>query len=81
MMEQPLKIGIAGTGRMGAAIAARLLDRGHAVTVWNRTPAKTESLAAAGAMVAPTPRELSTAARHDHHHAYQRRGNRRRVSG
>jgi 3-hydroxyisobutyrate dehydrogenase len=61
-MEQPLKIGIAGTGRMGAAIAARLLDRGHAVTVWNRTPEKTGSLAAAGAMVAATPRELSSAA-------------------
>jgi 3-hydroxyisobutyrate dehydrogenase len=57
-----LKIGIAGTGRMGAAIAARLLDRGHAVTVWNRTPEKTVSLAAAGAIVAATPRELSTAA-------------------
>jgi 3-hydroxyisobutyrate dehydrogenase len=62
MMEQPLKIGIAGTGRMGAAIAARLLARGHAVTVWNRTAEKTRSLAAAGATVAATPQELSTAA-------------------
>ena len=47
---------------MGAAIAARLLDRGHAVTVWNRTAEKTRSLAAAGATVAATPQELSTAA-------------------
>jgi 3-hydroxyisobutyrate dehydrogenase len=62
MMEQPLQIGIAGTGRMGAAIAARLLDRGHAVMVWNRTAEKTRSLAAAGATVAATPQELSTAA-------------------
>jgi 3-hydroxyisobutyrate dehydrogenase len=62
MMEQTLQIGIAGTGRMGAAIAARLLDGGHAVTVWNRTPGKTDALAAGGAMVAATPRELSTAA-------------------
>jgi 3-hydroxyisobutyrate dehydrogenase len=62
MMEQPLKIGIAGTGRMGAAIAARLLARGHAVTVWNRTAEKTRSLAAAAATVAATPQELSTAA-------------------
>ena len=62
MQEDPLQIGIAGTGRMGAAIAARLLDRGHAVMVWNRTADKTKALAAAGATVAATPRELSTAA-------------------
>jgi 3-hydroxyisobutyrate dehydrogenase len=62
MVEDPLQIGIAGTGRMGAAIAARLLDRGHSVTVWNRSPAKTKPLADAGAMVAPTPQALSTAA-------------------
>jgi 3-hydroxyisobutyrate dehydrogenase len=61
-MEDPLQIGIAGTGRMGAAIAARLLARGHAVMVWNRTTEKTTPLAAAGATVAATPRELSTAA-------------------
>src|SRR6266702_922125 len=60
-MEDPLQIGIAGTGRMGAAIAARLLDRGHAVMVWNRTAEKTRSLAAAGATVAATPQALSTA--------------------
>ena len=55
-----MKIGIAGTGRMGAAIAARLLARGRVVTVWNRTPQKTQALATAGAAVAATPRELST---------------------
>jgi len=32
-----MKIGMAGTGRMGAAIAQRLAGRGHQVTVWNRT--------------------------------------------
>ena len=32
-----MKIGIAGTGRMGTAIAQRLLDVGHEVSVWNRT--------------------------------------------
>jgi len=61
-MEDPLQIGIAGTGRMGAAIAARLLDRGHSVTVWNRSPGKTKPLADAGATVAPTPQALSTVA-------------------
>jgi 3-hydroxyisobutyrate dehydrogenase len=61
-MELPLKIGIAGTGRMGAALAGRLLGVGHAVTVWNRTAAKTKALAAAGATVATTPRELASGA-------------------
>src|SRR5256885_806916 len=32
-----MKIGIAGTGRMGTAIAQRLLELGHEVRVWNRT--------------------------------------------
>lgn len=50
-----MKIGIAGTGRMGAAIAQRLLGLGHEVTVWNRTAEKTRPLAAAGARVAATP--------------------------
>jgi len=30
-------LGWLGTGRMGAAMAARLLKAGHPVTVWNRT--------------------------------------------
>ncbi len=55
-----MQIGIAGTGRMGAAIATRLLDRRHTVVVWNRTAEKTGALAAAGATVVATPRELST---------------------
>jgi 3-hydroxyisobutyrate dehydrogenase len=56
-----LKIGIAGTGRMGAAIAQRLLSLGHEVTVWNRTAEKTRPLAAAGAKVAATPAQLAAA--------------------
>jgi 3-hydroxyisobutyrate dehydrogenase len=57
-----MKIGIAGTGRMGAAVAARLLDLGHEITVWNRTPGKTAALEAAGAKAAPTPAALAAAA-------------------
>jgi 3-hydroxyisobutyrate dehydrogenase len=56
-----LKIGVAGTGRMGAAIAQRLLSLGHEVTVWNRTAEKTRPLAAAGATVAATPTQLAAA--------------------
>ena len=50
-----MKIGVAGTGRMGAAIAQRLMTLGHEVTVWNRTIEKAQALAAAGAKVAATP--------------------------
>jgi len=53
-----MKIGIAGTGRMGAAMALRLMEVGHELTVWNRTPEKTKPLAAAGAKVAATPAAL-----------------------
>jgi 3-hydroxyisobutyrate dehydrogenase len=56
-----MKVGIAGTGRMGAAIGARLIDLGHELTVWNRTPEKTKALAAAGARVAPSPAGLAGA--------------------
>ena len=51
-------VGIAGVGRMGAAIAARLLEVGHQVTAWNRTRGKVAPLAAAGAEVVDTPRDL-----------------------
>ncbi|MFV0136120.1 NAD(P)-dependent oxidoreductase [Streptomyces sp. HMX87] len=43
-----------GTGAMGAALARAWLAAGHPVTVWNRTPARAETLAAEGATVAPT---------------------------
>jgi 3-hydroxyisobutyrate dehydrogenase len=54
-----MKIGIAGTGRMGTAIALRLLDKGHQVTVWNRTQDKTAAAAAAGAAVSASPAALA----------------------
>jgi 3-hydroxyisobutyrate dehydrogenase-like beta-hydroxyacid dehydrogenase len=30
-----MRVGVAGLGRMGSAIAARLMAAGHKVTVWN----------------------------------------------
>lgn len=57
-----MKIGIAGIGKMGAAIATRLAGLGHEVTVWNRTAAKAQALTAIGAKVATTPRELASGA-------------------
>ncbi|MGW0916228.1 NAD(P)-dependent oxidoreductase [Streptomyces sp. NPDC002784] len=41
-----------GTGAMGTALARAWLAAGHPVTVWNRTPARAEALAAEGATVA-----------------------------
>jgi 2-hydroxy-3-oxopropionate reductase len=44
---------------MGAPMIRRLLRAGHAVHVWNRTRAKAEALAADGAKVVDTPRQLA----------------------
>src|SRR5512145_2841995 len=49
-----MRIGVAGVGRMGAAIAAHLLEVGHKVTVWNRTADKVRPLVDAGAKAAGT---------------------------
>ena len=56
-----MKIGLCGTGRMGSAIALRLLECGHALTVWNRDAAKAAPLVDAGATLAATPAELAGA--------------------
>ena len=56
-----MKVGVAGIGRMGAAIAERLLKHGHEVTVWNRTRVKAEALAVHGAKVVDTPAQLASA--------------------
>jgi 3-hydroxyisobutyrate dehydrogenase len=56
-----MKVGVAGLGAMGAAVAARLIDCGHDVTVWNRTADKAKPLADAGAKVAKSPAEVAAA--------------------
>ena len=35
------RIAFLGLGRMGTAMATRLVDAGHQLTVWNRSPEKT----------------------------------------
>jgi 3-hydroxyisobutyrate dehydrogenase len=52
-----MKLGIAGIGKMGAAIAARLIEAGHDVTVWNRTPEKAKAVT--GAKIAASAAELA----------------------
>jgi 3-hydroxyisobutyrate dehydrogenase-like beta-hydroxyacid dehydrogenase len=44
-----MNVGFIGLGRMGAGMAANLLKAGHQVTVYNRTPGKTDVLVAQGA--------------------------------
>lgn len=56
-----MKIGVAGLGAMGSAIAARLKEAGHQMTVWNRTAAKTKPLANAGTTVADSPNAVAAA--------------------
>ena len=56
-----MKVGVAGLGAMGANVAARLMEVGHQVTVWNRTADKAKPLAEAGAKVAGSPAEVAAA--------------------
>jgi 3-hydroxyisobutyrate dehydrogenase len=53
-----LQVGWIGTGRMGAAMAARLARAGSPVTVWNRTRAKAEPLTQVGCSVADAIADL-----------------------
>ncbi|MEV5750660.1 NAD(P)-binding domain-containing protein [Actinoallomurus sp. NPDC052308] len=52
---------ILGLGTMGTALARAWLAAGHPLTVWNRTAARAEPLAAAGATVAATAAEAVAA--------------------
>ncbi len=52
-------VGWIGTGRMGFQLAARLLNAGYDVAVWNRTRAKCEPLAEKGAKIADRPGDLA----------------------
>jgi 3-hydroxyisobutyrate dehydrogenase-like beta-hydroxyacid dehydrogenase len=55
--EVSMKVGFIGLGNMGAAMAANLLKAGHDLTVYNRTRARAELLAAQGAKIASTVTE------------------------
>jgi 3-hydroxyisobutyrate dehydrogenase len=59
MAANTQKLGWIGIGRMGYAMAERLIKAGYDVTVWNRTRAKAEPLAKAGARIADKLSDLS----------------------
>lgn len=54
-----MKIGVAGLGRMGHAMAARLLEVRGEVTVWNRSAVRAGDLLAEGAVWAESPAALA----------------------
>ena len=58
--EEPkavMNIGFIGLGNMGSAIAGRLLEAGHTLRVWNRSPEPARRLAERGAQVVATAEE------------------------
>jgi 3-hydroxyisobutyrate dehydrogenase len=54
-----MKIGYIGIGIMGRPTAGNLLKAGHNLYIYNRTPAKCDSLAAQGATVCRSPAEVA----------------------
>lgn len=51
-------LGFVGLGRMGQAMAPRLLDAGFKLVVWNRSPAAASALHRAGALVVEHPCDI-----------------------
>ncbi len=54
------RIGWIGLGRMGEAMAKRLVKAGHDVSVWNRTASKAAPLAEAGATIVASKQDLAS---------------------
>jgi len=50
-----MRIAVLGLGNMGRAFAARGLETGHQVTVWNRSPGRAAELVENGAVEAQSP--------------------------
>jgi len=59
-------VGFLGTGLLGSGMVERMLRRGDAVTVWNRTASKARALEPLGANVAATPADAVAGAEHVH---------------
>ncbi|XP_037568758.1 putative oxidoreductase GLYR1 homolog isoform X2 [Dermacentor silvarum] len=57
----PLKFGFLGLGNMGQGMVKNLLNSGHHITVWNRTPSKCRDFVKAGAYKGLTPADVVAA--------------------
>ena len=58
LLSKP-RIGFIGLGIMGQSMAGHLLAAGHAMTIYNRSPEKTEALVALGAKAVGTPAQVA----------------------
>jgi 3-hydroxyisobutyrate dehydrogenase-like beta-hydroxyacid dehydrogenase len=56
------KLAFCGLGQMGTPMAARLVDAGHDVSVWNRTPERAAPLERRGARWATSPADAAAGA-------------------
>lgn len=54
-----MRLAFCGLGLMGEPMAQRLLQAGHQLKVWNRSPAKADALVAAGAIRCDTPAQAA----------------------
>jgi len=61
-MEGGMRVGFLGLGKMGTAMAMRLIAAGHELSVWNRSEARTKPLIREGAIAAATPAEAELGA-------------------
>jgi len=52
-----MRVAVFGMGNMGRAFAARALETGHQVAVWNRTANRAADLVSSGAVEARSPKE------------------------
>jgi 3-hydroxyisobutyrate dehydrogenase len=59
MASNGITYGWLGLGRMGEAMCRRLLDSGHQVRIWNRTPEKAQTLVDLEAVVVDEPVDLA----------------------
>ncbi|MEY9950632.1 NAD(P)-dependent oxidoreductase [Leifsonia sp. EB34] len=57
-----MDIAFLGLGRMGRELVPHLIDAGHTVTVWNRSPEPAETTGRRGARVAPSAADAVAAA-------------------
>jgi len=53
------RVAVIGLGGMGSRIAQRLLEAGHQLVVWNRTPEKAKPLTDLGAVAAESPADAA----------------------
>ena len=58
-----MKLGFIGLGAMGAPMASNLLEAGHELAVWNRSPERVDPLVEAGARRADSPADAASGTR------------------